>query len=389
MKWTSEHAGSTLIHWVGPLDTDFDPLGTFSTGPELQLDRPSPAGVARPVSAAKTRHAPPEEAASPSERAYELAEHGDAPELFLDVPYAIGVLRRNRALRQKIPELERLRDVAEADLEVATLALGRALHGQREHPKAGELGKALRIANARHHRAGGYEADLTRERDEARATTAELQASITRFEGEASPLRMRARELSAQVVVFQQDFEAVSTTIHGITRELTALEKQASPDANRRIELEAKRTLERADAEAAVAEIDARTPELGEAEARIAELESSISGARAEIAATSAGLAETEARLAVEAADVKEAFERALVELADEGTRLRLDYVIVPTAAKLARLRYDTFVARTHEIEMHELALTLYHPSSLKRGLFELVLLVCAPVVWMLYTVLS
>ena len=382
-------------------DSDLDPLDPFSTasGPALELDLPAPelrrlekarkpspqpAGAKR----AKKPEPPREEQGTPA-RAIELAAHGSPPSFFLEAPYAIAVLRRTRALRQKIPGLRRVRDASELDLAVATLALGRALFAERAHERASELGTALRIANARHRAAAGASEELALAEAEAREKTEALEALIAADAAAARPLRIRARELQAQVVVFQQDFEAVSKVIHEAKTELAVIAKAKHDDVNRRIELEALVTNRRIEADAAVAQIDSRTPELGEITKRIAELERSTAGAQRELDDIRASVKDAKARVGLEGADTLAAFEDALRELADEAVRLRLDHVITPTAARLARLRYDTFFAHHREHEMHELALTLRYEGALKRGIAQLVLLGCALVGWLAYVIVA
>lgn len=381
---------------MGLRDSDLDPLGPFAPrgGLELELDdaalparAPAPAAAA-PVEAPKARRPEPvEEPEGTPRRALELARHGDPPPFVLEGWYAIDVVRRNRALRQRLPELRRVKDQAQADLEVATLELGRALHAERDHPRAPELGSALRRANAAQKLTADHDAELERAREEARDQTAETVASIAHATEAVRPLSERARELRAQVVVYQQDFEAASRAIRDATAELDALAKSKSPDANRRIELEAGRTLRRGEADAAVAEIEARTPELSEVEAKILEIERASAKAKKVIEDVASALVRTEARIAKEAADGREKYERALVELADEAVRLRIDHAIAKPAAKLARLRYDTWAANVRELEAHEIALTLRHPTSLKRGWAQLAVLGLGALGWLVWLV--
>jgi len=370
-------------------DSDLDPFGPFSgPGPELELDLPTPApkvpdrkpppagGQPAREPSGKQRRPPPDvdDGAIPR-RALELAEHGDAPALWSEITYAVGVVLRMRALRRKLPLLERVRDASKVDLDKSTLDLGRALHGERAHPRAQELGTPLRVANARYRLAGQGQAELDQARAEAEATTREQERLIKQNAESARPAGLRARELSAQIVVFQQDFEAASEAIQSATTELAALEKSKTPDPNRRIELQAMCTNRRVEADAAVSEIDARTPELKEAEARVLQLEKASEEAEATIAEARALVAEIKSRIDGDGAEAQAAFERALVDLADEAVRLRLDYAITPTAARRARLHFDTYVAHQRELEMHELALTLSHRGAVSRGLIMLVLL--------------
>lgn len=358
---------------MGFRDSDFDPLDPFARreGVELELDA---TALPRPAATAPRREAPIEPVGPPA-RAVELAKYGLPPPLWLEGPYALAVLRRRRALRQRLPELRRVRDAAGKDLERAALDLGRAVHDERAHARAPELGGTLRRADAAKKLTAGHEAELARARSEARDRTLEIERSIEAWDRDARPLRARARELQAEVVVFQQDFEAASRAIHEATAALDALAREGGGDVNRRIELEATRTLRKADADAALREIDARTPELTAREAEAAALARSVAEARDEIAEVAAALARTEARVAREATSGREAYETALRELADEAIQRRLDRVIAPQAARKARVYYDTYASHARELEMHEIALTLDHPRSVRRGVVALIAL--------------
>ncbi len=363
---------------MGYPGSDLDPLDPFASREvaELELDLdavPARAPTAITTGPQRTLHEEPA-AAGPPARAIELADFGPPPPFYLAGPYAVGTLLRRRALREKLPELRRLRDAAARDLEAAALELGRAVHEARAHPRAGELGSALRRANAAEKLTRDHDASFEAARAEAQEKIARIEASIARAAEALRPDRARARELSAQIVVHQQRYEAEATKVQELGAALAALEREARPDPNRRIELEATRTLRKADADAALRELEALTPELTALEAKIAETDRTAEKGRAIIARTREALGETEARIEREAADGRATYEKALRELADEAVRLKLDREMVPPASKRARLRYDTYAAHERELEMHEVALTLYHPSSVKLGVVSLVL---------------
>ncbi|MCA9610035.1 MAG: hypothetical protein KC619_30775 [Myxococcales bacterium] len=370
---------------MGYPNSDLDPLDPFVAkrgSVELELDLEAVAP--RPVAAAGTlagsatgahRAVVDEPPAGPPERAVQLAEHGPPPPFLLSAPYAVAVIRRNRALREKLPQLRRVRDTAARELEAAALELGRAIHEAADHPRAGELGSPLRRAHAAKKLTADHDAQLAAARDEAGAKIARIEATIARGEEAVRPQRTRVRELSAEVVVFQGDYEAAAGKVQALSAELAALERSASPDPNRRIELEATRTLRKADADAALLEIQARTPELTELEVKVGETERTAAKGREIIARTRDGLAKAEARIEREAADLRAKYDAALRDLADEAVRLKLDRVMVPVESKRARLRYDTYASHERELEMYELALTLHHPESVKRGIATLVAL--------------
>lgn len=355
---------------------DFDPIDPFSEtgrGPGLELDAPRAAPRPAP---ARSAEPPRDESTGLPRRAVQLAEHGPPPSWFLEIPYAFAVRRRHRELRDRLPELARLRDSAERDLREATLQLGHALLAARDHPRAPELGTPLKVAAARHRQLRRFEARVEKAREEAAEKIETIQASIGFAEEAARPLRAEAREIQAEIVVYQRDFEAAMTAIHGATEQIKKLERLGDPDPDRRIELEASRTLRRPDADAARAEIEARTPSLTAVEAKVIELDKEIAKHRAAIAEIEAEVAAVEAEVEEESSDAREALDRAVVDLADEAVKLRIDHVLTPPDARKARLRHDTFASHHNEHAMHEMALTLYHPTSVKRGWITLVLLI-------------
>ncbi|MBX3269119.1 MAG: hypothetical protein KF729_02590 [Sandaracinaceae bacterium] len=377
---------------MGNRDSDFDPLSPFANdrGVELELDtraldaaraaappRGRPARTATAGTVTLYEPEVPVEQAIPA-RAIELAGHGPAPPFVLEAPYAIRAWLRDRALRARLPELRRVRDAAEADVASSALELGRALFAAREHPRARELGAPLRMASAAAKLTAEHDEALARAREAARRSTARVEASIAEATQSMRPLRARARELQAEVVVHQQRYEAAQTAVHEASGALEALERARPDDADGRIALEAQRTLRRVEAEEAVREIGARTPELSRVEAEALELERLCAKGAAEIAELGASLARTEERIEREAADGRAAFERALVGLADEGLRLRLEAELAPLAARRARAHHDAWVAHGRELEMHELALTLVHERARRRGWAQLALAVLA-----------
>jgi len=363
---------------------DFDEIDPFarSDGPALEVD------VRRPTTATRPAAPPRDEDTGLPRRAVQLAEYGPPPSLFLEIPYAFAVRRRRRALREKLPELARLRDTAEQDLAEATVELGHALLAAREHPRAAELGTPLKIAAARDRQLRRFEARVEQAREEAAGRIAALEEAIDIADATVRPERVRARDLQAEIVVFQRDFEAAMTAIHEATEAIRALEKQGDPDPDRRIELEASRTLRRPDADAARAEIEARTPQLTEVEAKVIAIDKRLAKDRAAIAAIEAEVAAVEAEVAEESAQTRAQLEAAVVDLADEAVRLRIDHVLAPSEARKARLRHDVYARHHHEHAHHELALTLYHPTSVKRGWLTLALLIVAVIAGVGYSVI-
>jgi len=360
---------------------DFDPIDPFSEpgGPGLELD--VPRATPRPAEAPTRAAALPEDPETGlPRRAVQLADYGPPPSIVFAIPYAFSVRRRRRELRAELPRLARLRDVAEQDLQEATLALGHALLEARDHPRAAELGTALKIATARHRQLRRFEVRVEQARDEAAEKIAEIEASIGFAEEAVRPLRTKARAIQAEIVVYQRDFEAAMTEIHEATEQIEKLEKLGDPDPDRRIELEASRTLRRPAADAARAEIETRTPSLTAVEAKVIEVDKEVAKHRAAIAELEAQVAAVEAEVAEESADARATLDAAVVDLADEAVRLRIDHELAPPEARKARLRHDTFAAHHNEHAMHEMALTLYHPRSVKLGWVTLLLLIVGTV---------
>lgn len=345
-------------------------------GPAIELDMPERAARGNVAVGVATGAPEPAKTTAPSDegppaRAVELAQYGDKPSVFLEVPYALGVIARNRALRAKLPELKRLQDTAEADLAVASQALGRALYEAREHPRARELGPPLRKAHARAKQLAAYEKELDDARQSHRDQTTELREAIAIDDAHGRPLRLRAHELRTQLVVFQQDFEAASKVIADAQAELARLPEGLS-DA--RIELEARVTQTKQKTNEALMQIEARRPELTDLEKQLAGLQARVDKTEVAITAADDALAATEARVDKESAETKQGFENAIEELADSASKRGLDTAIVPVEAKRAAIKHNAYAANAKELYAHQVALTLHYPTSVRRGLIVLAL---------------
>ncbi len=302
----------------------------------------------------------------PSARAIELAEHGAPPSIFLEVPYAFAVVRRNRALRARIPELRRLAEAAAQDADAACLALGRAVHANRQHPRAPELGTPLKIAFARHHQLQEYEREIA----EAEARVAQLREAHTLAAAEAEmgrrPVAARAASVQAEVVALQREYEAHAAALHEARAALTSLGSDASADA--RVELEARCTLRKVEADAVVAQIDARTPELNRLRAELAAIDRPLDAVRAKVEEAEASRDAVRARVEAESASTRARFEEALRDLAEAALESQLDCFLAPSEARQARVRNETYAAQARELKAHEVALTLHYPNAVRRG---------------------
>jgi hypothetical protein len=371
-------------------DSELDPFAGSAPMPELELDLPAGTDARGRTlaprdargSAASARIDDPE---GPPARAVQLAHYGPPPPFWMEIPYAFRVVRRNRELRAKIPGLHDMVKVAERELYTAMHELGRAVFDAREHPRAPALGTPLRIAMATRRLTAKHEAEVARLRAEAKEKIQQIESSIARSAAAVRPFAERASALRAEVVIHQQRFEAESKAIRDATQELEAMARSGVEDADRRVELEARRTLRRAEADAARNEIDARTPELTKAEARVIEHEKAAKKAAASIEQTNAELEKTVQRMQKDVAGEAEKFEHACIELANEAVEQGLDKVLAPAASKLARLRHSTKLGYEREIAMHELALTLHYPDRVRRGFVTLGLLVLALVGFVIY----
>lgn len=319
--------------------------GAHSLAPEPEVERPvPPAAVA-------------------------LADFGDKPANILGaLPYAVHVLLRRNALNKAHGELKRLRAGTEKDYASALIELGRDLHRRREDSRLDALTKELKSADIAGDVAGQQTDEWQKVRESAQQQKHEADGKIAALEEQAAPVRAREAELAAVANEKQTALDRASAKLKRVQIELRNLDQLEAPPAGRREALVADRGVHAAEVERAQHEADVANAPLAEVREELAKLTRQITGFQKQKSAIDRSRGRAEAALSTTAKAAEDDYHGAVTMLADQALRRDLDEVS-PSLAKAARNRAQELQTRDQEIELHEIALTLYHKPSLQQGL--------------------
>ncbi len=313
--------------------------------------------------------------------------YGEAPGFAGVIPYALHAWTRRKALVIEIAEARNHRKSAEADVEEALSALGRAIVDRADAlgGAAQAMSVDLEAARAAVARVGAQQEDAVRLDAETEERRRALRAELEVVKTELAPHQDRETRLQTRLEADEQTLMRARAKLQ--RAQIEARNAAADPAAP-----EQKRALSSADVERHAREVEVAEHAAREVSEKLAEIKRELAtrlGRRAEIEKTLAGLdAEKNATKRIQMATEDDAAKRARRALAQLGRRAMTVGVAATTAPEaVARVeRVDDALDRRRQREgLLRAALDSYHKPAVYQGLG---LLIAAGVVVLLFVLI-